>query len=177
MRLMRRPFVGAGVGAIVAGALVLAGCGSSSGSGSASSSSSSSSGSGSGSSPVTVRLGLLANITHAPAMIAIQKGYFKKDLGANKLTTTVYSSGTQETTAILANQLDAAYVGPNPAIDAFQKSGSKVKIISGVATGGASLVGETGVSGAAALKGKTVDTPWLGNTQAVATPATRHKKR
>src|ERR1700749_1558074 len=127
MRLMRRPVVGACVGAIVAGAAGAAGCGSSSPS---SPSSGSGSGSGSGSSPVTVRLGLLAHITHAPAMIAIQKGYFTKDLGANKLTTTVYSSGTQETTAILANQLDAAYVVPNPAIDAFQKSGSKVKIIS-----------------------------------------------
>ena len=167
---MRRPFVSASVGAVVAGALLLAGCSSSSsGSGSSGSpSSSSGSGSGSGSSPVTVRLGLLANITHAPAMIAIQKGYFKKDLGANKLTTTVYSSGTQETTAILANQLDAAYVGPNPAIDAFQKSGSKVKIISGVATGGASMVVKSSVSSAAGLKGKTVDTPSLGNTQDVA---------
>ena len=166
---MRRPFLGASVGAVVAGALLLAGCSSSSaGSGSPSSSSNSGSGSGSGSSPVTVRLGLLANITHAPAMIAIQKGYFKKNLGSNKLTTTVYSSGTQETTAILANQLDAAYVGPNPAIDAFQKSGSKVKIISGVATGGASMVVKSSVGSAADLKGKTVDTPSLGNTQDVA---------
>jgi NitT/TauT family transport system substrate-binding protein len=117
---------------------------------------------------VTVRLGLLANITHAPALVAIQKGLFSKNLGNNKLTTTVYSSGTQETTAILANQLDAAYVGPNPAIDAFQKSGGKVKIITGVATGGASMVVKPNVSSAADLKGKSVDTPSLGNTQDVA---------
>jgi NitT/TauT family transport system substrate-binding protein len=165
---MRRPFLSATAGVVVAGALVLAGCSSSSSGGSSSASSSSGSGSDSGSSSVTVRLGLLANITHAPAMIAIQKGYFKKDLGANKLTTTVYSSGTQETTAILANQLDVAYVGPNPAIDSFQKSGNKVKIISGVATGGASMVVKPSVSSAADLKGKTVDTPSLGNTQDVA---------
>jgi len=118
---------------------------------------------------VTVRLGLLANITHAPALVAIQKGYFSKALGSNKLTTTVYNSGTQETTAILANQLDAAYVGPNPAINAFQKSGGKaIKIISGVATGGASIVVKPGITSAAGLKGKTVDTPSLGNTQDVA---------
>ena len=165
---MRRPFVGASVGAIVAGALLLAGCGSSAGS-TDSASGSSSSGSGSGSSPVTVRLGLLANITHAPALIAIQKGYFAKDLGSNKLKTTIYSSGTEETTAILANQLDAAYVGPNPAINAFQKSGGKsIKIISGVATGGASVVVKPGITKAADLKGKSVDTPSLGNTQDVA---------
>jgi NitT/TauT family transport system substrate-binding protein len=167
---MRRPFLGASVGAVVAGALLLAGCGSSSSSGTASSaSSSSSSGSGTSSKPVTVRLGLLANITHAPALVAIQKGYFSKALGSNKLTTTVYNSGTQETTAILANQLDAAYVGPNPAINAFQKSGGKaIKIISGVATGGASIVVKPGITSAAGLKGKTVDTPSLGNTQDVA---------
>jgi NitT/TauT family transport system substrate-binding protein len=165
---MRRPFVGASVGAIVAGALVLAGCGSSSGGSSSSGSSSSSSSGGSGSSSVTVRLGLLANITHAPALVAIQKGFFKKNLGSNKLTTTIYTSGTQETTAILANQLDAAYVGPNPAIDAFQKSGGKVKIISGVATGGASMVVKPNIGSAADLKGKIVDTPSLGNTQDVA---------
>ena len=162
---MRRPLWGASVGAVVVAALLLAGCGSSSGS----SSSGSSSGSGSGSSPVTVRLGLLANITHAPALVGIQKGFFTKNLGSNKLSTTVYNSGTQETTAILAGQLDAAYVGPNPAINAFQKSGgTAIKIISGVATGGASVVVKPGISSAAGLKGKIVDTPSLGNTQDVA---------
>lgn len=162
---MRRPVFGASVGAVVVGALVLAGCSSSGSAGSGSSGSS-----GSGSAPVTVRLGLLANITHASALIGIQKGFFSKNLGsAGKLTTTVYSSGTQETTAILAGQLDAAYVGPNPAINAFQKSdGTAIKIISGAATGGASVVVKPGVTSAADLKGKIVDTPSLGNTQDVA---------
>jgi NitT/TauT family transport system substrate-binding protein len=165
---MRRPVFGASIGAAVVGALILAGCGSSGSSSTASSSGSSSSGS--GSAPVTVRLGLLANITHAPALVGIQKGFFSKNLGsAGKLTTTVYNSGTQETTAILAGQLDAAYVGPNPAINAFQKSGgTAIKIVSGAATGGASVVVKPGISAASGLKGKVVDTPSLGNTQDVA---------
>ena len=119
---------------------------------------------------MTVRLGLLANITHAPALVGIQQGFFSKNLGsAGKLTTTVYNSGTQETTAILAGQLDAAYVGPNPAINVFQKSGSTaIKIVSGAATGGASVVVKPGITSAAGLKGKVVDTPSLGNTQDVA---------
>jgi len=165
---MRRPVFGVSIGAVVLGALILAGCGSSGSSNSASSSGSSSSGS--GSAPVTVRLGLLANITHAPALVGIQQGFFSKNLGsAGKLTTTVYNSGTQETTAILAGQLDAAYVGPNPAINAFQKSGgTAIKIISGAATGGASVVVKPAITGASGLKGKVVDTPSLGNTQDVA---------
>ena len=165
---MRRPVFGASIGAVAVGVLILAGCGSSGSSSSASSSGSASSGS--GSAPVTVRLGLLANITHAPALVGIQQGFFTKNLGsAGKLTTTVYNSGTQETTAILAGQLDAAYVGPNPAINAFQKSGgTAIKIVSGSATGGASVVVKPGITSASGLKGKVVDTPSLGNTQDVA---------
>jgi NitT/TauT family transport system substrate-binding protein len=81
----------------------------------------------------------------------------------------VYSSGTTETTAILAGQLDAAYVGPNPAINAWEKSGgTAIKVVSGVATGGAEIVVKSSVTGASQLKGQTLDTPSLGNTQDVA---------
>src|SRR5215469_13101587 len=153
---MRRALLAAGVAAVT---LLGAGC-----------SSSAAGSSGSGSAPVTLRLGFLANITHEPALIGIAKGYFTKALGKNvTLKTSVFSSGTEETTAILAGQLDAAYVGPNPAINAWQKSAGKaIKIISGVATGGASVVVKSGITSAAQLKGKTLATPSLGNTQDVA---------
>src|SRR5580658_534607 len=154
----------AGAAVIVGGALLIAGCSS------GGSSSPSSASAGGGSAPVTVRLGYLANITHAPALIAVKNGYFTKELGsAGTVKTSVYTTGTQETTAILAGQLDAAYVGPNPAINAWQKSsGSAIKIVSGAATGGASVVVAKGISSAAQLKGKTLATPSLGNTQDVA---------
>src|SRR5215469_6638200 len=153
---MRRALLAAGVAGIT---LLGAGC------------SSSAAGSpGSGSAPVVLRLGFLANITHEPALIGIAKDYFTKDLGKNvTLKTTVFSSGTEETTALLAGQLDAAYVGPNPAINAWQKSnGTAIKIVSGVASGGASLVVKNGIASAAQLKGKSLATPSLGNTQDVA---------
>ena len=82
---------------------------------------------------------------------------------------TAFSTGTEETTALLAGQLDAAYVGPNPAINAWQKSGgTAIKIVSGAADGGASVVVAKGITSAAQLKGKTLATPSLGNTQDVA---------
>src|SRR5271165_6238815 len=120
--------------------------------------------------PVTVRLGFLENITHASALVALKEGYFTKNLGsAGTVKPTAFSSGTQETTAILAGQLDAAYVGPNPAINAWQKSGgTAIKIVSGSATGGASVVVAKGITSATQLKGKTLATPSLGNTQDVA---------
>lgn len=155
---MRKIFAGAAIA--VAGALLAAGC-SSAGSGSSD---------GAAAAPVTVRLGFLANITHAPALIAEKDGYFAKALGsAAAVRPTVFSSGTEETTAILAGQLDAAYVGPNPAINAWQKSnGTAIKIVSGVATGGASIVVKPSITSAAQLRGQKLATPSLGNTQDVA---------
>src|SRR6201986_991913 len=155
--------------AVVGAALLVAGC-SSGGSSSSSSAAGSSSTATAAAAPVTVRLGYLANITHAPALIAVKNGYFTKALGsAGTLKTTVFTSGTEETTAILAGQIGAAYVGPNPAINAFQKSnGTAIKVISGVATGGASIVVKPGITSAAQLKGQSLASPSLGNTQDVA---------
>jgi NitT/TauT family transport system substrate-binding protein len=156
---------------MIGAALLLAGC-SSSASSSSSSGSSAAAGStaSSDAAPVTVRLGFLENITHASALVALKEGFFAKDLGsAGTLTPTAFSSGTQETTALLAGQLDAAYVGPNPAINAWKKSsGSAIKIVSGAATGGASIVVAKGITAAGQLRGKTLATPSLGNTQDVA---------
>ncbi len=104
------------------------------------------------------------------ALVALNKGFFTKNLGDGvTLKTSIFSSGTEETTALLAGQLDAAYVGPNPAINAWQKSSGKaIKIISGAASGGAALVVKPSISSVSQLKGQKVATPSLGNTQDVA---------
>jgi NitT/TauT family transport system substrate-binding protein len=140
------------------------------GCGSSAASSGSGGSSGGSTQQVTLRLGLLANITHASALVGLNKGFFTKNLGSGvTLKTSIFSSGTEETTALLAGQLDAAYVGPNPAINAWQKSGGKaIKIISGAASGGASLVVKPSISSVSQLKGQKVATPSLGNTQDVA---------
>ena len=157
---MKRALTAAGVAAVTA--LAAAGC--------ASSSAASSSGSGSAGDPVVLRLGFLTNITHAPALIGIEKGFFAKALGKNvKLEVHPFSTGTEEGTALLAGQLDAAYVGPNPAIKAWQTSDGKlIKVISGAASGGAALVVRKGITSPAQLKGQKLATPSLGNTQDVA---------
>jgi len=157
---MRRALVAAGAAGIT---LLAAACGSSGGGGTASGGSSSSG-------PVTLRLGYLENITHASALVAIKEGFFTKNLGNGvTLKLTPFSTGTEEATALLAGQLDAAYVGPNPAIKAFQTSGGKlIKVISGAASGGAYLVVKKGIDSASQLKGQKLATPSLGNTQDVA---------
>jgi NitT/TauT family transport system substrate-binding protein len=160
---MRRVMAAAMVGA----AVLLAGCSSSA---SSTANSANSAGSTSNDPAVTVSLGFLINITHASALVGLKEGFFTKALGsAGTLKPTAFSNGTEETTALLAGQLDAAYVGPNPAINAWQKSGgSAIKIVSGAATGGATVVVTKGITSAAQLRGKTLATPSLGNTQDVA---------
>jgi NitT/TauT family transport system substrate-binding protein len=119
---------------------------------------------------VTVRLGFLTNVTHASALVGLREGFFTRALGsAGAVQATAFSTGTEESTALLAGQLDAAYVGPNPAINAWQKSGgTAIRIISGAATGGASVVVARGITSVSQLRGKTLATPSLGNTQDVA---------
>jgi NitT/TauT family transport system substrate-binding protein len=158
-RTMRRVLIAAGAGAAIL--LAAAGCSSSS-SGTPTSASSGSS------APVTLRLGFLENITHSSALVGIKEGYFTKDLGKNvTLKLYPFSTGTEEATALLAGQLDAAYVGPNPAIKAWQTGDKLIRVISGAASGGAELVVKKSITSASQLKGQKLASPSLGNTQDV----------
>jgi NitT/TauT family transport system substrate-binding protein len=155
---MRRLVAGLAVAGIVG---LVAGCASSSGGGTATDTAAK---------KVVLRLGFLENITHAPALIAIKDGFFAQNLGKNvTLKLYPFSTGTEEATALLAGQLDAAYVGPNPAINTWQKSnGALIKVISGVASGGAELVVNKNITSPSQLQGQKLATPSLGNTQDVA---------
>ncbi|BBY63042.1 ABC transporter substrate-binding protein [Mycolicibacterium helvum] len=118
---------------------------------------------------VTLRLGYLTRVTHASALVGIDKGLFAKNLGPDvTLDAKAFGQGTEEATALLAGQLDAAYVGPNPAFNAWQKSnGTAIKIVSGSASGGTTLVVKPGIQNAQDLRGKTLADPALGGTQDV----------
>jgi NitT/TauT family transport system substrate-binding protein len=119
--------------------------------------------------PTTLRLGRFPNITHATAIVGVEKGIFAMALEADKLEVKTFNAGPAAVEALLSGGLDATYIGPNPAINAFVKSdGKAVRIISGATSGGAALVVKAGVADAAALRGKKVASPQLGGTQDVA---------
>jgi NitT/TauT family transport system substrate-binding protein len=122
------------------------------------------------SAPVTLRLGYFPNITHAPALIGVENGILAKAMGANvTLKTATFNAGPAAVEALFADALDATYIGPNPAVNAFVKSkGEAIRIIAGSTSGGASFVVKPEINSAADLKGKTVASPQLGNTQDVA---------
>lgn len=118
----------------------------------------------------SVSIGYFANVTHATALVGLQKGLFQKELGGTQIKTQVFNAGPSEVEALNAGAIDIGWVGPSPAINAYVKShGQDLRIISGATSGGASLVVDPKkISTAADLKGHTIATPQLGNTQDVA---------
>jgi NitT/TauT family transport system substrate-binding protein len=129
-----------------------------------------SSSSASSSGPVTLRLGYFPNLTHATALVGVHEGIFAKSLGPrSKLVTSTFNAGPAEVQALFSDALDAAYLGPNAAINAFvQSRGSSIVVMSGATSGGAELVVEPSITSAAQLRGAKLATPQLGNTQDVA---------
>ena len=120
--------------------------------------------------PVTLRFGYFPNLTHATALVGVEKGFLAQALGANvTLEAHTFNAGPDAVTALLSNSLDVSFVGPNPAINAYTRShGQAVRVIAGGTSGGALLVVKPGLTSAADLKGKKIADPQLGGTQDVA---------
>jgi NitT/TauT family transport system substrate-binding protein len=118
------------------------------------------------------RLGYFPNITHGQAVIGVGNGDFKKVLGDNiELKPYLFNAGPSAIEALFAKQIDAAYVGPNPAINGYVISqGKDVRIVSGASSGGAVFVvrNDSGIQSTKDFAGKKFATPQLGNTQDVA---------
>ncbi len=119
---------------------------------------------------VTLRLGYFPNITHATGIVGVESGIFARNLGDNvTLETATFNAGPAAVEALFSGALDATYIGPNPAINAYVRSkGEAIRIISGATSGGAFLVVKPEINSAQDLRGKKVSSPQLGNTQDVA---------
>ena len=117
---------------------------------------------------VTLRLGYFPNVTHGTAIVGVDRGIFAEALGDNTLKTSNFKDGTEAVEALNADAIDATYIGTGPAINLFQKSkGEAIRIVSGATSGGAAFVVAKSIKSADDLKGKTVSSPKLGNTQDV----------
>ena len=120
--------------------------------------------------PVTLRLGYFPNVTHAPAIVGVENGDLREDARQQRHARDEDvqrrpGGGRARSSAVSSTPPSSV---PNPSINAYQKSnGEKVRIVSGAASGGAYLVVKPEIT-AADLKGKTIATPQLGNTQDVA---------
>jgi NitT/TauT family transport system substrate-binding protein len=120
--------------------------------------------------PSALRLGYLINLTHAEAMVGVAEGDFTKYLGSkSQLQTSTFNAGPAEVDALDEGALDAAYMGPSSAITPYEQShGQALEVISGATSGGAALVVKASITSPSQLKGATLSSPQLGNTQDVA---------
>ncbi|MDT0323241.1 ABC transporter substrate-binding protein [Streptomyces millisiae] len=119
-----------------------------------------------------VTIGYFANITHATAVVGLQEdgGLIRQELGGTDVSTQIFNAGPSAIEALNAGEVDVTFIGPNPAINGWAQSGGQsLRIVSGAASGGASLVvNPDTVSSLDDLAGARIATPQLGNTQDVA---------
>lgn len=116
-----------------------------------------------------LRLGYFPNLTHATAVYGDATGVFAEALEGTRVTTQQFNAGPAAVEALFAGAVDATWIGPNPAVNAFVKSrGEAVRIVAGATSGGASLVVRPGIDDTDDLAGARIATPQTGGTQDVA---------
>jgi NitT/TauT family transport system substrate-binding protein len=102
-------------------------------------------------------------------VLGVADGTFQKSLGSTALEVSVFNAGPAEIEALTGGDIDAGFVGPNPAINSYAKSkGETLRIVAGATANGAALIVKPDINSVADLKGKTIATPQLGGTQDVA---------
>ncbi len=119
-----------------------------------------------------LRVGYFPNLTHAVPILGLRQGRFAEAIGDEAvIEPRVFNAGPAAMEALLAGEIDLAYVGPGPAITGFVRSkGRALRVVAGAASGGASLVvrGSLGIAEAKDLAGRRLASPQIGNTQDVA---------
>ncbi|MHC1585663.1 MAG: ABC transporter substrate-binding protein [Candidatus Syntropharchaeia archaeon] len=90
----------------------------------------------------TISIGYQPSTHQIAEMTAMEKGWWERDLarfGVTKITEHEFPSGPPEMQAMLAGDIDIAYVGATPPITAIDK-GLNAKIVAGVQINGSHLV-------------------------------------
>jgi len=124
----------------------------------------------SGDSRPTLRIAYFPNLTHAPGLVGIARGEFQMDASGYFIEPKVVNAGPEAMEALLAGEVDVAYVGPSPAVNTYLKSSGKaLRILAGACSGGASLIarGDLDIRSIRDLDHRRVAVPQLGGTQDV----------
>ena len=116
-----------------------------------------------------LRIGYQPSTHQMAAITALEKGWFKDDLaplGVVNVSDKVFPSGPPEMQAMMAGELDVAYVGAAPVLTALA-TGLDAKIVAGVNTQGSDLVvrSDLDYKGPQNLKGLTIGTFPAGSIQ------------
>jgi NitT/TauT family transport system substrate-binding protein len=115
-----------------------------------------------------IRLGVMANLTHAPMLAGLGSGRIAAAVGV-PVETRVFRAGPRVAEALIGHAIDAGTAGPAPIVVHHARHGG-LRILSGVCSGGASLVvtKQSGIRQASDVRGKRLAVTQIGTTQDVA---------
>jgi len=118
---------------------------------------------------MVLRIGYQPSTHHVAFLVAMEKGWWQerlKKFGVNEVKEYLFQTGPPEMSAMLAGEIDVAYVGVAPPITAIEE-GLKAKIEASVQTNGSDLVvrKDFNYSGPASLKGAKIATFPSGSIQ------------
>jgi ABC-type nitrate/sulfonate/bicarbonate transport system substrate-binding protein len=107
-----------------------------------------------------LRLGYLADLASAPALTGLHDGLYTDSQGPVDIQSQAYLSDLDEVNALEHGQLDAAYLDPVAAVQAWQDTTpGSLAIIAGATTGPSELIARAGITRPAQLARKRVEAP------------------
>jgi NitT/TauT family transport system substrate-binding protein len=124
-----------------------------------------------------LRVGVMANLTHAPMLAGLGSGRIAQALAPVGIESRVFRAGPRVTEALIGDAIDVGTTGPAPAVvhHARHASGEHgerggLRILGGCSSGGASLVvtRRSRISAAEHLHGKSLAVTQIGTTQDLA---------
>lgn len=130
-----------------------------------------------GASERVFRVGVMANLTHAPLIAGLGTGRIARALqalGPLRVETRVFRAGPRVTEALLGDAIDAGTAGPAPVVIHHARHSHEgkggLRILGGTCSGGASLVvtRASAIGRASDLRGKRLAVTQIGTTQDIA---------
>ncbi len=112
-----------------------------------------------------VNLGYFPNLSHAPAMIGLDKEIFNENLEGIDINTSTFPDGSVFMDSLLTGKIDIGYVGPGPMLNRYVQGGELV-LISNASEGENVLIvrEDIEINDLKDLEGKTVATASTGCT-------------
>lgn len=119
--------------------------------------------------PGVLRIGFITRLSDVPVMAGLVSGRLAAALPHLVVEPRVFRAGPRVTEALLGGAIDVGTTGPAPLVATHVRHrGAPLAVVSGLCSGGASLVGLPEIRGAIDLRGRVVATPQIGSTADVA---------
>jgi len=122
--------------------------------------------------PDVLRVGAMANLTHAPMLAGLGSGRIQAALAPRIVETRIFRAGPRVAEALIGGAIDAGTAGPSAIVvhhARHRDSGHGLRVISGCASGGASLVvtKKSGIRTSEDVHGKRLAVTQIGTAQDV----------